>query len=262
MLGTCRLCAKSPVELKRSHILPKWAYRRARNVANSDPALVRHGIAKQTSWQWQEYLLCGDCEDKLSVREKYVAELCYDEHGVCPLFSEIGVTPGSQGAEVRRAALDRVDRQALRMFGASVVWRSHVSGASDRVSLGVYGEEFRRFLNGDASFPGAARLALWLLDHSDKSRDDARNLVIFPVTARYRTCHVHLFYAHGLCFEIYVGKRVPGDLENRAIQADRCSYVNVASLEHISLVRAAKQQILSSKESPRLTERRKAMGYE
>ena len=73
-MDTCRLCLKKKV-LKNSHIIPEFIYsplydekHRFHVLSNmnvSGPAKLQKGI--------REYLLCGECEGKLSKYERYMS---------------------------------------------------------------------------------------------------------------------------------------------------------------------------------------------
>ena len=75
MRGRCRLCHRH-VELRRSHIISNFALRDARG--SDTQALLRVSNAemprlpRDQSWD-QEYLLCGDCEERRRCWEEIVA---------------------------------------------------------------------------------------------------------------------------------------------------------------------------------------------
>src|SRR5436190_2368333 len=77
----CRLCLQFVPKLRNSHIIPEFFYKLIYDAkhqfnvfsdTDSPPGrLEQKGL--------REYLLCGDCEQKLGRWEKYVKELLFDE---------------------------------------------------------------------------------------------------------------------------------------------------------------------------------------
>jgi len=89
VIGDCRLCGATQVPLRESHIVPSWAYRRARDrtsIGPPDPIRVSEGVVVQTSEQVKERLLCGACEQRLCKDENYVSKLAYQEDGTLGLL--------------------------------------------------------------------------------------------------------------------------------------------------------------------------------
>lgn len=135
VIGDCRLCGAVGVPLQDSHIIPKWAYRRARDVSgafpSADPIQIEDGVAVQTSAQMKEYMLCYDCEQLFCRDEDYVASLAFQKDqtlGLAKLILEEEVVSFElSGARVRAAPISHLDCQAIARFAASVFWRSHVS---------------------------------------------------------------------------------------------------------------------------------------
>ena len=83
MIGNCKLCGLER-ELKHSHILPEFMYQNLYdsspkrfyklqvdldNSVNSKIKIEQKGV--------REYLLCGNCEVRLSKYENYAAETIY-----------------------------------------------------------------------------------------------------------------------------------------------------------------------------------------
>jgi hypothetical protein len=56
MIGTCRLCQTPNSDLQASHIVPRWAYKRARgNGKNPNPVVISRTRAVQISDQMTEF---------------------------------------------------------------------------------------------------------------------------------------------------------------------------------------------------------------
>ena len=84
MIGQCRLCLRSNVQLRDSHFLTAGIYRilRDENDANRNPWLLTGKTAVQTSRQLKARLLCGDCEQRFSKNgENWVLRHCLQRDG-------------------------------------------------------------------------------------------------------------------------------------------------------------------------------------
>src|SRR5690349_15825724 len=110
VLGICALCRATDVELHESHIIPSWAYKRARASTSSfpDPVRISNGRALQTSRQFKERMLCGPCEQALGVQDNYAATLTYSEGTTASFFTQIeleGVPANSKFIPARASTL-------------------------------------------------------------------------------------------------------------------------------------------------------------
>ncbi len=140
MDGICKLCKKE-AELRRSHILPEFLYadiydetHRALAVSREKVKVFQKGI--------REYLLCQQCETKLSRYEKYAKDL-------------IQKIPGfSRDASGKFLYLDAVDYCRFKLFQLSILWRASISTnvAFRQVELGHHEEVIRRMI--DQENPG------------------------------------------------------------------------------------------------------------
>src|ERR1700751_4466866 len=134
MLGTCKLCLRGNQELQKSHLLPRSLYKKVRTVGlgNNDPTIVSAGQKPKTSsHQYQEYLLCRDCEQRFSRNgEQYVMELAHTK-GKLPLLEMLEQIPKANAEFGRTKAYDEaitphIDRNKLAYFALSVFWRASV----------------------------------------------------------------------------------------------------------------------------------------
>ena len=137
--GICRLCKKK-AKLCNSHILPEFFYldlyeeHRVLQITKENEKVIQKGI--------REYLLCQQCETRISRYEKYAKELIQK----IPNFSRddsLGILYS-----------DKVDYTKFKLFQLSILWRSGVSSheAFVQVSLGPHEEKIRRML--DEENPG------------------------------------------------------------------------------------------------------------
>jgi hypothetical protein len=104
MRGDCRLCLVKGVELRDSHIMPKFSYRRARaKGAGGDPVHIRNGKAFQASAQITEYLLCAHCEQRIGDVETSVSRLLpLNDGDPAPLLDLVGLVTERQAAATDR----------------------------------------------------------------------------------------------------------------------------------------------------------------
>ena len=219
VIGECKLCKNTGVELQNSHIIPRWAYKRVRDIsatgANPNPIVISDGRAAQISDQIKEYLLCTSCEQILSKNEKYVSSIAYANDGTPVPLNILGARHRSASPNDRSLAylpIDSFETEKIVHFAASVVWRAHVANGnvSRRLSLGAkYGEEFRLYLLGQSDFPKNARISMVILDQLPDSPHPRHNAIAFPTTKKESGYHRHATYLCGLLFEIWVGNKLP-----------------------------------------------------
>jgi hypothetical protein len=204
MLGTCRLC-RSESELKDSHILPRWVFRRIiRFGPDPQPILVENGTRRSTGRQDTEYLLCGPCEQRIGNWENHVAKIAVQPDGTSPAFQAVTLRTQRQTgveAEADGSALGT----EVALFAASVVWRASVCSRPE-VSLGPYADEFRAFILGDSTKLEHARLMVHVID--PRAGQMAAEIAAYPSTASASGCREHQFTVPGLTFTLRVGGAV------------------------------------------------------
>jgi hypothetical protein len=134
MNDVCKLC-KEETELRYSHILPEFFYsgiydelHRTLEITHNDERTIQKGI--------REFLLCQNCETKLSRYETYAARLIRD----IPEFRRDG------GG--RFVYSEGVDYLQFKLFQLSMIWRAGISKNPGfaQVNLGPHEEKVRRML--------------------------------------------------------------------------------------------------------------------
>lgn len=153
--GKCRLCLKH-AELLDSHIIPAWAWKRARaeNLRNPHPVMLGGGTALQDPRQVSEHLLCRSCEKLMKVGEDYACEVTYQKDYRTAAFVERAGVLLFEHDRVRLVDPGRLDPALLAYFGLSVVWRASVSTVIPDCQLDAEHEEAARlYLLKQASFP-------------------------------------------------------------------------------------------------------------
>jgi len=139
-------------------------------VGNQDPHVLTAKERKPSSHQVKDYVLCRECEQRLSKRgEDYVMRLVTKRTGEFPLLEMLNSisTPVKTAKRAAYSAADTptIDRARIAYFALSVFWRASVhtweqeSGEKVHIDLGKkYNEEIRRYLMGETSLPKNATL--------------------------------------------------------------------------------------------------------
>jgi hypothetical protein len=201
------------VELMDSHVISKWAYRRARDAGakKPDPVFITDRKAVQTSRQLRDYLLCSSCEQRFSIAERFVSLVTYQADGTAALKEMLGTTIDTGRIRAAEFTGTEEDAQRICYFGASLLWRSHVFERTPECRLGPYAEPLRGYLNGEATLPKTIAVAVGFYDDADAMRTGAARSFTVPKTTRLEEGHAHLhrFLICGLEYRFAVGRRPP-----------------------------------------------------
>lgn len=213
VIGRCRLCLAKGRQLRDSHIVPAWAYRRIMTGVErpANPVQIQDDVAILTSKQAKEHLLCHDCEQRLCGWEDYASKMLVQEDGAFPwLVESRDVAMALNGGEpLGYLDSSSLDAEALALFVTSVVWRASVSKQEcPKVNLGPYEERFRRYLRGEAPFPSRANLIVYLQTVPLTALPSADRILTLPtqVTMNYT---LHWFVLCGAAFYLLVGLQPP-----------------------------------------------------
>jgi hypothetical protein len=202
MLGSCRLCGNVG-DLQRSHILPKWVFRRiVRRGSARQPVLIENGTRRYSNDQDAEHLLCFPCEQRLCQWEDHVARLALQPDGTLPALEKIALLGHRQPVETPADGTALGD--ALALFAASVVWRSSISSAREKAKLGPFEDAFRSFLLGTSSRLEHAQLLAYVID--PKNVPDGAESASYPATYSSPGGREHQFMVPGLRFVFLVGR--------------------------------------------------------
>jgi hypothetical protein len=190
---------------------------------NPNPILITPELALQTSAQFQDTLLCGECEQRFSRRgETWVLANMAQGEGRFPLYEALEqVKPFLQREDMtyyRGRDVPNADVDALAYFGISVFWRGaahvwrHETGLVSTLTLGPYEEGLRLFLMDEAPFPDnvALTVTVW------PSRDPLPTAYT-PYGHRRRGFGHYLFYIPGIEFDLWVGRAIPENIRNSCI---------------------------------------------
>lgn len=222
VIGDCRLCGAVGIPLQDSHLLPKWAYRRARDFSGAlrcgDPIQIADGVAIQTSRQMKEYMLCFDCEQLFCLDEDYVSRLAFQEDQTLGLAKFIRqdevISRGLLiigGVQSRAVPLSHLNCQAIARFAASVFWRFHVTREHQLKKFRLWkecAEALRLFACGKRKLPDRVCLTLHIpVDGAFAFTGIMSGTLFTPTTGRNGENSFHQFMAGGLLFVLSTGER-------------------------------------------------------
>lgn len=143
-MAECKLCLKDR-KLRRSHIIPEFMYS---GIYDRNPKrfyeikIVDEEAKSRIEQKGQiEYLLCGECESKLSKYEKYADENLYgkNQNGKAVLINQ----SMTDDERVFLYEFENFDFKSMKLFLDSVLWRLLVS---QTISTPDYGDEIKEKL--------------------------------------------------------------------------------------------------------------------
>lgn len=193
VIETCALCLEER-ELCRSHILPEFMYGKSYDEDGTFISLSSHPQRRPRPFQIgaREHLLCSECETLLNVHETYSAKL----------LRSIDAIPfrGQKGAEVD------YDYHHFKLFGISLLWRSHVSTLHEYggFSVGPLAEDMRRMLL--AGNPGPTRMCPFAIIRYVGS-EAAQHTILTPANLRLNGQRVAFFVAFGYSWLFVTSRR-------------------------------------------------------
>lgn len=106
-LGDCALCDFKDVQLRKSHIIPKFVYDWMKDTSKTRYMRGSDNVNSRLQDGPKEYLLCGGCETKLSAMEKEIAN---------KLFKKI--------ANYRAQESNVIITESMRVGILSIFWRA------------------------------------------------------------------------------------------------------------------------------------------
>ncbi|MGA8143888.1 MAG: hypothetical protein WB987_08385 [Candidatus Acidiferrales bacterium] len=227
VVGVCKLCHEK-AELQDSHFLPAWLYKLCRDVENNKhPVTIAGGVAKQTSNQASDHVLCHNCEERFNVRgEEWLHTRVATPDGFAIQQILKAAEPKVSGEKLALyagAEIPALDMDQLAYFGLSVFWRSSAHAWPDPnqpgrkmlgINLGPYEESLRLFLLDKGPFPKTASIIVSVWPY-DKQPPIAFNT---PVSANKGAFHSHMFYVPGIDFKFVAGKALPEEIHHMCAQ--------------------------------------------
>lgn len=206
---TCRLC-KRDRQLKNSHIIPEFLYsslydekhrfHRISIETDEKNRLIQKGV--------REYLLCGDCEQKLSKYERYASKVF--KGGV-----ELGISH-----EGNLTHLDGINYVKFKLFSLSILWRASISSLDvfEHINLGPHEESIRKMiLDGDAGGESEYPFLMSPITHEGALQTD---LIIQPTKTKLGGHIAYRFTFGGIFWVFVVSKhRLPDVIVSASINA-------------------------------------------
>jgi len=204
------LCLSDNVELQKSHLMPKWAYKRVSK--SNPPIIVKNNCAIQTDSQDREYLLCKNCEMRFSEAETYVSKLVYTSTTKERLIDSVEM---ADFHEPKAFTIPRkISTKDIIYFASSVFWRYSVA-SRDRY-LGELGEKYtekiRCYLMNEVTFPKNIRMCLGMLDTRRSDKDESK-ILSTPVRSRKDKFSIHEFMVLDFRFRMFLGNKIPPGID-------------------------------------------------
>ena len=249
MIGICALC-KATSSLQNSHLVPKWAYRRALSLGGNNanaPVLVSKGNAVLSNKQTTKKLLCSACEQRFSTVENYIAKITKPDNSRIKLFQDI-TRPNTPKYVL--ASLNRNDDgNLMAYFAASVMWRSCVM--TGQCKLGPYQHIFQQYLSGQAPLPPEVVISACLFEASPQL--DPRGWISEPTSLKTLLGWLHGFLMTGLGFRCWIGKTLPHGWSQVSLSSNsQTKYVSVIKPEECADFIAAAEVAEAAKQRGRL----------
>lgn len=214
-IGKCPLCLLEK-KLIRSHLAPAALYGLCRT-PQSQPVVVTQDLVVQSSRQWQDYLLCEECDNSFSDKgERWVLPLLAKSDGSFLFYATlVGRAPDAvEGNSALYAAAKNpeIDVAKLTHFAMGIFWKASVhSWSGERnasaIDLGKYGEGVRRFLREEGCFPECMALIVGV------SPPPVMPTFNMPYLDSAKDFHSFLFHVPGINFALHVGNLVSSDLK-------------------------------------------------
>ena len=188
----CALC-RNDSPLQNSHIIPEFLYDTLYDDKHRLHQLSTNPDSKNRMLQkgLREPLLCGGCEQRLSVLERYVSLV---------LNGGVGLTHRREG---KRLHLGGLDYAKFKLFQLSVLWRASVSSLPmfSQVSLGPHEERIREMrLREDPGPSERYGCLMFVLLHEGQLVQD---LIVQPTWARLIGHYAYRFVFGGMVW-LYV----------------------------------------------------------
>lgn len=211
----CELCREQR-PLKKSHLLPKAAYRHIRDTEDegSGSPLRVHLDSREafyTDRQVDRHLLCEECEQRFSAFGEQPVSRLWATKKNFPLLEKLSGSTDkvitNKGFEFYPPSMiDPSEQDALFYFGVSVIWRSNCwdwgwRKSPHKNSLGPYEQRFRDFLMRREGSLEGVKLVLTL-----DTNPELQGLMAFPCHGRSAKNHFHRFNLLGLYFDFVVGQ--------------------------------------------------------
>jgi hypothetical protein len=214
--GICKLCLQFK-GLRDSHMMPSAIWRLLNEPGHRlhHPILMTEKLALTSARQIHDYVLCGDCEQRLNKNgEDYAVSQMRGKRGF-PLLERLQVAMPMASAETVRSydgAAIGVNTEKLAYFALSVVWRAgaykwrnlYSDQRTYSIDLGAFLEPMRQYLLGTAPFPSSITVNVQVA--SDTRSQCSAYSPSWAAGTRYPVIG---FLACGIHFAVAMGNPLP-----------------------------------------------------
>lgn len=198
--GYCKLC-RNLTELCKSHAIPKAIFNNIFRNASGKAVAINGDLntpIQYSSDSWEEYLLCKACETKLN-RE-------YDSYGINLLKATFTEQKNKSGLTFKK-----IDRNKLRLFFLSILWRSSVSKHPNykNVKLDfIQSETLRTALFNNTNVPHSSfTVAVYKLESftniKSLNSENLRTHIMAPFVRNYQNFNSICYIFFGFFIEIF-----------------------------------------------------------
>jgi len=183
--GVCRLCDEER-EVLASHVLPEFFYESAYDESGRFVSVSNHPRHRPRALLQKgltEHLFCVACERRFSRYESYSASL-------------LRRIDAAIGGRTDGVAIENVDFATFRLFGLSLLWRSHVAQSHmfGQVDLGPLASRLRTMLRTEQ--PGAP-YEFGFAIAKVAGLGTRGDMILSPVRSRYRSRRAYYLMARG-----------------------------------------------------------------
>jgi hypothetical protein len=166
-------------------VFSEFLYGPTYDEAHKHISISSHPYHKTKPFQvgMREYLLCQKCDGQIGAYEGYAAGI-------------LSKTDKSSTHDGRAIVIPDFDYSSFKLFGLSLIWRSHISSIHmfGEVSLGPHAERIRKMLH--SADPGEpSRYCFTLI--KIEGAESANTVIQAPARTRFRGHNAYIFMAYG-----------------------------------------------------------------
>ncbi|WP_162094800.1 hypothetical protein [Pseudomonas chlororaphis] len=236
--GICGLCKKNGI-IKKSHLLPKSAYKQVRDHkfdGGGSPMLVDMSRKRfgRTDKQVDAHFLCASCEGAFSKYGEAPVSKIWATHSRFPMLDILSeLFPVSESAKRKIFKPEQLDSDlasAIYYFAISVIWRA-IEWPRDNSGV----ESCKGVLNASQIF----RVTQFLLRKVSvvddlfivvdvNTRSEMNGMLSMPARFALADLNSLVFDILGLRFMVFVGPELPLEIEKLRLAYDRSLLIAVS----------------------------------
>lgn len=211
-IGHCRLC-QNHSELQNSHLLPSAAHKATKDNGRNVLAINRKGWANTKNQKdFTEYLLCFDCEQRLSIFEGVAIKSCRTAFNVLDGHPHLNYKLPENSIEY------------LLKFAYSVFWRASVASLFEDYSLGSDIEQELKDGFYDGCFPKQLHLPISMSFLQMRGVSQSNRILHTPWIQQYSAgLKISYFSMFGIIFRLHFPDALYEINESEFLRADEKS---------------------------------------